>query len=195
VKEGDEFMGLPDSENENDDILNMNRDDAIEMLMNDYGEAIKRLVFTYIKDRTQTKDLTQEIFLTVYLKLDSFAGRSSLKTWIYTIAINKCKDYLRSWHFRKISYTNTFLDLVGTSKDPEGDLFEQSNRTEIVDAILKLPVKYREVIILFYYKDFSIHEISVLLSIAESTVKVRLHRGREKLKLGLDRLERGELNG
>lgn len=188
-------MGLLDSDNENDDILNMDREAAIEVLMEEYGEAIKRLVFTYIKDRSLTEDLTQEIFLTVYLKLDTFAGRSSLKTWIYTIAINKCKDYLRSWHFRKVSSTNSFLDFVGTSKDPENNLLDQSNRTEMVHAILKLPVKYREVIILFYYKDFSIHDISVLLSVKESTVKVRLHRGREKLKMGLDILERGELNG
>lgn len=188
-------MGLPEAEHEKDDILKMNRDTAVEVLMNEYGEAIKRLVFTYIKDYSLTEDLTQDIFLTVYLKFDTFAGRSSIKTWIYAIAINKCKDYLRSWHFRKISYTNSFLDLVGNSKDPENNLLDQTNRAELVKEILKLPVKYREVVILFYYKDFSIDDISVLLSISESTVKVRLHRGREKLKKGLDILERGELNG
>ena len=188
-------MGLLDAENEKIDLLKMNRDEVVELLMNEYGETIKRLVFTYIKDYSLTEDLTQEIFLTVYLKLDTFAGRSSIKTWVFTIAINKCKDYLRSWHYRKISYTNNLLDFIGTNKGPENNLLDQSDRAELVKEILKLPIKYREVIILFYYKEFSIHDISVLLSISDSTVKVRLHRGREKLKMGLDILGRGEVNG
>ncbi|WHZ02529.1 sigma-70 family RNA polymerase sigma factor [Neobacillus sp. YX16] len=189
-------MGLlDDTENEKIDIVKMNRDDAIELLMNEYGETIKRLVFTYIKDYALTEDLTQEIFLIVYLKLDTFAGRSSLKTWVYTIAINKCKDYLKSWHYRKISYTHNLLDFIGTNKGPENNLLDQSDRAEMVQEILKLPIKYREMIILYYYKEFSIHEISVLLKISETTAKVRLHRGREKLRLGLDILGRGELNG
>ncbi|MFP7297092.1 sigma-70 family RNA polymerase sigma factor [Neobacillus niacini] len=186
---------LDDTDNEKIDILNMNTDNAIEILMNDYGETIKRLVFTYIRDYALTEDLTQEIFLTLYLKLGTFEGRSSLKTWVYSIAINKCKDYLKSWHYRKMSYTNNLLDFIGTNKGPENNLLEQSTRSELAQEILKLPIKYREVIILFYYKEFSIHEISVLLNISESTVKVRLHRGREKLRLGLDLLGRGELNG
>lgn len=188
-------MGLLDGENEKIDLLELDRNEAVELLMNEYGETIKRLVFTYIKDYALTEDLTQEIFLTVYLKLSTFAGRSSIKTWVYTIAINKCKDYLRSWHYRKISYTNNLLEFIGTNKSPENNLLDQSDSAELVKEILKLPIKYREVIVLFYYKEFSIHDISVLLNITESTVKVRLHRGREKLKIGLSILGRGEVNG
>jgi RNA polymerase sigma-70 factor, ECF subfamily len=188
-------VDLLDEGNGKIDILKMDRDEAVELLMNEYGERIKRLVFTYIKDYSLTEDLTQEIFLTVYLKLDTFAGRSSLKTWVYTIAINRCKDYLRSWHFRKMSYTNNLLDFIGTNKGPESNLLAQSDRFELASEILKLPIKYREVIILFYYKEFSIREIAELLNISEGTIKVRLHRGREKLKMGLEILERGEVNG
>jgi RNA polymerase sigma-70 factor, ECF subfamily len=192
---GGTFVGLPEAHMKTEEILKMDREEAIEVIMIEYGDSIKRLVYTYIKDYSLTEDFTQEIFLTVYLKLDTFAGRSSLKTWVYTIAINKCKDYLRSWHFRKMNVSNSILDFIGTSKGPENEVIAQADRSELISELLKLPVKYREVMILFYYKEFSLQEISTVLNISEGSVKVRLHRGREGLKKRFDIVGRGDVNG
>lgn len=172
------------------------KDEQVEELMTRFGEEIKRLSYTYVKDRAAAEDITQEIFLTVYLKLDSFAGKSSIRTWIYSIAINKCKDYLRSWHVRRISVQENIKDLL-TSKwnGPDEELDAKIESAQLVDEVLRLPLKYREVILLYYYKELSIKEISDVIGIGESTVKVRLHRGREKLRKPMELLDRSVESG
>ncbi|WP_438318667.1 sigma-70 family RNA polymerase sigma factor [Sporosarcina sp. FA9] len=168
----------------------------IEELMTRYGEEIKRLAYTYVKDHAAAEDITQEIFLTVYLKLDSFTKKSSIRSWIYSIAINKCKDYLRSWHVRKISVRENIKDVLAAKwTRPDEELHAKMESAQLVDEVLRLPIKYREVILLHYYRELSIREISAILAIGESTVKVRLHRGREKLRKPMELLERGEANG
>nr|WP_231620668.1 sigma factor [Fictibacillus sp. 7GRE50] len=58
-----------------------------------YGEEIKRLVYTFVKNWQQAEDITQDVYIALYTKLDTFRGESTLKSWIYTIAINKSKDF------------------------------------------------------------------------------------------------------
>ncbi|MDW0117740.1 sigma-70 family RNA polymerase sigma factor [Sporosarcina thermotolerans] len=174
----------------------MGRDEQIEFLMDEYGEEIKRLIYTYVKDHPAAEDLTQEIFITIYLKLGSFAGKSSIRTWIYSVAINKCKDYLKSWHMRKITVQENIKELLKSSRrGPQDEVIEKLESEQLVDLVLKLAVPYREVILLYYYKHLSIKEVSEILGVSESTVKVRLHRGREKLRMPLEQMERGEVNG
>ncbi|MDN4608444.1 sigma-70 family RNA polymerase sigma factor [Sporosarcina highlanderae] len=174
----------------------MGRDEQIEFLMDEYGEEIKRLVFTYVKDHSAAEDLTQEIFITIYLKLDSFAGKSSIKTWIYSIAINKCKDHLKSWHVRKMTVQENIKEFLKSNRrGPHDEVLEKFESEWIVNHVLKLAMPYREVILLYYYKHLSIKEVGEILAISESTVKVRLHRGREKLRKSLEQMERGEVNG
>lgn len=171
-------------------------DEQIEDLMTRFGEEIKRLTYTYVKDHAAAEDVTQEIFLTVYLKMDSFTGKSSIRTWVYAIAINKCKDYLRSWHVRKMAVQENIKDLLTSKQNgPDKEFEVKEEGSQLVDEVLRLPVKYREVILLYYYRELSIKEISEILGIGESTVKVRLHRGREKLRKPLELLNRGEANG
>ncbi|GKV56573.1 RNA polymerase subunit sigma [Sporosarcina sp. NCCP-2222] len=174
----------------------MKRELDIEQLMTDYGEEIKRLVYTYVKDHAATEDVTQEIFLTVYLKMDSFKGDSSVKTWIYSIAVNKCKDYLRSWHVRKLSIQENIMDLLKSSRhSPDEETVIKMENAQLVEEVLRLPVKYREVVLLYYYRDLAVREISEILQLGESAVKLRLHRGRQKLRKILEQSERSEANG
>ncbi|TLS35373.1 sigma-70 family RNA polymerase sigma factor [Pseudalkalibacillus caeni] len=152
--------------------------------MDEYGEEIKRLVYTYVKNWAQTDDITQDVFVTLYLKIENFRGESALRSWIYSIAINKCKDYLRSWHYRKIKLTDEIIKVTRSSNQstPETELELQDKKSELSQLVLSLPLKYREVIILFYYKDLSIKEICSVLNEKESTIKTRLRRARESLK-------------
>lgn len=178
------------------DLESMTREQQIELLMDKYGEEIKRLVYTYVKDHSTAEDVTQEIFISVYLKLDSYAGRSSIKTWIYSIAINKCKDYLKSWHVRKMTVQENIKELLKSNRrGPDYEIIEKQDGEQFVDHILHLAISYREVILLYYYRQLSIKEVSDILGVSESTVKVRLHRAREKLRKPLELLERGEANG
>ncbi len=164
------------------EFTSMSKDEAIERLMTQYGEEIKRLVYTYTKNWAQADDLTQDVFVQIYLKLDQFSGRSSIRTWIYSIAINKCRDFKRSWHFRNIQLYEKVLSFTRTdSKTPEFEVVQKDDKTYLMEQVLALPIKYREVILLFYYKDFSIEEISLVTGLNQGTIKTRLKRAREKL--------------
>ncbi|RLQ94570.1 sigma-70 family RNA polymerase sigma factor [Falsibacillus albus] len=146
---------------------------------------MKRLIFSYVGEWQQPEDLTQEVFITVFLKIDTFKEKSSLKTWIYKIAVNKTKDYLRSWHYKKTTLSNNlFFIKHDNSVEEEFIMKERSNY--ISTEVFKLPIKYREIILLYYYKDFSLSEIAAITNINSSTVRTRLARGRNILerKLG-----------
>nr|WP_254119435.1 sigma-70 family RNA polymerase sigma factor [Bacillus sp. FJAT-29790] len=174
----------------------MDRALALEMIMDEYGTMIKRLIYSYVKDWEIASDLTQEVFLTVYEKLETFHQRSSFKTWIFSIAINKSKDYLKSWHHRNLIINEkVFFFKKDTAKNPEAQLLQLDKQNELLKGVWSLPVKYREVLLLHYYQDFSFHEISTTLNIPLSTVKTRLYRAQEKMRKLLSMENRGELYG
>ncbi len=154
--------------------------------MEAYGDEIKRLVYTYVKNTADTDDITQEVFVTIYQKLNTFQGKSSLKSWIYAIAINKSKDYLRSWQARnkrlRERLAQSSHEIVRQEATPEEKSVQKDHASELLATVMDLPVKYREVIILFYFKELSIKEISSVLKLNEATVRTRLNRGRAKLK-------------
>lgn len=83
-----------------------NTEQIISQLMDNYSDDVLHLVFSYVKNRTTAEDLTQEIFIKCYEKLGQFNNKSSIKTWLYRIAINHCKDYLGSWHYRKLNFND-----------------------------------------------------------------------------------------
>lgn len=131
------------------------------------------------------EEITQEVFLTAFQKIEGFRGDSSLKTWLFTIAINKSKNYLKSWHYRYMSF-NQFFQNKGSVKSVETEIISMQRNRELAKAIMELPVKYREIIILYYYHDLDSNEISNLLNTNVSTVRTRLTRGRELLKRRFD---------
>ncbi|MCC2248892.1 sigma-70 family RNA polymerase sigma factor [Virgibacillus sp. AGTR] len=173
---------------EQQDIAIFQKDstEVIENIMDAYGDEIKKLIYTYVKNTADTDDITQEVFITIHQKLDTFKGKSSLKSWIYSIAINKCKDYLRKWQFRNKKLKDTLTNSVHISKiqveNPIDFTIKKEEAQELLDSVMKLSVKYREIIVLYYLKDLSIKEISYILNVKEPTVRTRLLRGRDKLK-------------
>ncbi|MFD2043497.1 sigma-70 family RNA polymerase sigma factor [Ornithinibacillus salinisoli] len=165
-------------------IHSVSREDAIEWIMEEYGESLKRFIFFYVKNRTQADDIFQEVMITVYRKLDTFQERSTLKNWLYQITANKCKDYLRSPIHRFASWKDQALEKSDEHTPEKSFIVDEQKRT-VIENMMKLPVKYREVLILQYYKEFSIQEISELLKVNPSTVKTRIMRAKEKLKVTL----------
>lgn len=179
-------------------IMNLDREHAIEVIMNLYGNEIKRYVFTFMKNHADTDDVTQEVFVTVYQKLHTFQGRSSLKSWIYSIATNKCKDHLRSWQVRNRNLKEKLKRNLSKNQENilslEDKVVKNSESKELLQQILQLPIKYREVIILYYFYDFSTVEMSKILQTKDATIRTRLRRGRDQLRSML-RSERGEQFG
>jgi RNA polymerase sigma factor (sigma-70 family) len=159
----------------------LSRDEAIEWVMDEYGEGLKRLIFTYVKNKTQTDDIFQDVLLTVYQKIDTFDGRASLKNWVYQITSNKCRDYLRSPLHRLLIWKEE-ISRKASSMTPEKMYLLDERKRMIIEAILTLPLKYREVLVLQYYKELSIQEISNVLQVNPSTIKTRIMRAKEKLR-------------
>ncbi|WP_078552533.1 sigma-70 family RNA polymerase sigma factor [Bacillus alkalicellulosilyticus] len=164
------------------------RDALLQELMESYGDDILRLVYSYIKDRSLAEDLTQEIFIKCFTHLQGFQQQSSIKTWLYRIASNHCKDYLRSWHYRKMVLSEKVGSVLTTKdKEVEDEVVGRSEEKQLAEALLTLPVRYREVLYFHYFEEWSVTEISKLLEGNPNTVKTRLKRGRELLKLELER--------
>ncbi|WP_018931833.1 sigma-70 family RNA polymerase sigma factor [Gracilibacillus lacisalsi] len=167
-------------------------DELLEWLMNEYGQSITRLAFTYTKQNHTAEDIAQEVFIKCYRKLNEFRHESSYKTWLYSITVNLCKDKLKSWSFRNIIFSDLLPNKAKLMETPESQLINFENNRMLADQIFSLPLKYREVIILYYYEELSYNEVSDLLKIKISTVKSRLHRARLLLK---HKLERSISNG
>ncbi|WP_404443364.1 sigma-70 family RNA polymerase sigma factor [Sutcliffiella horikoshii] len=125
----------------------------LESVMNQYGNSIVKLAYSYVKDFNIAEDISQEVFITYFNNLDIFRGESSVKTYLYRITINKCKDYLKSWNYRKVKITEMFGRVVADhTSTPEQPFLEKEHVTDLADFVLALPLKYREVVFLFYYE-------------------------------------------
>ncbi|RPF53195.1 sigma-70 family RNA polymerase sigma factor [Aquisalibacillus elongatus] len=166
------------------ELTEQERLEILEECMTKYGHEIKRVVYSYIKDPTEADDITQDVFVDVYEKLNTFKGQSQLRSWIYSIAINKSKDHLRSSQNRKRIYKEKVIKLWDNKDDetPEKQSIRLENTNQLLNKVKQLPVKYREMVVLYYYEDLSLKEIADILSIKVNTAKVRLQRARKKLK-------------
>lgn len=103
------------------------------------------------------------------------------------MTINKSKDYLKSWTYRKVQLQNKLFSHA--SKRNLDELVKKDEQAIIGEAILELPLKQREVLIYFYFNEMTITEIAHILSIPEGTVKTRLRRGKELLRKQLKGIE------
>ncbi|WP_336885112.1 sigma-70 family RNA polymerase sigma factor [Caldalkalibacillus salinus] len=156
---------------------------VMDTIMTAYGQDILQLVYTYVQDEGIAEDLTQDIFLKCYSNLDQFKQRSRLKTWLYRIAINSCKDYLKSWSHRKFTLQNTILNVLSTKdKDVDEQVIQKDEEARLAEAVMALPVVYREVIFLHYFEAFTVHEIGQAVGKSPNTIKSRLKRARTLLK-------------
>ena len=160
-----------------------NRDDRTELLrelMEAYSRDVFHVVLSYVKDRHIAEDLAQDVFVKVYDHMDTFRQESSYKTWIIRIAVNRAKDFLRSSARKNLSMDH--FSHVDSEFSVEQTVISKIRDERLWRAVTELPDLYREVIWLYYAKEFSIDEISQVLSLGESAVKTRLFRGRELLK-------------
>ena len=152
------------------------RNQRLEQLVDRYQEQVMRMCFLYLCDKTMAEDAMQETFLKVYRALDTFRGEASEKTWIMRIAIRTCYDMNHSGWFRVFNRQVT-PDMVPETAVP----FEESD-DELMNAVIRLPIRLREVILLYYYQHMNVNETAESLGISQSSVSGRLKRGREKLK-------------
>ena len=161
-------------------------DQRFERLVEQYQEDVLRTCFLYLRDKTLAEDATQETFLKVYRSLDAFRGESSEKTWILKIAMHACYDINHSGWFRFMNRHVTPETL------PEPCAASAEEDLALAAAVMELPRKLREVILLRYYQQLNVSEIARALHLSHSSVSGRLRRGRERLKKALEGRELDE---
>lgn len=150
----------------------------LEKLMSDYGDAIFRMCFLYLKDYQLAEDAVQETFIKAMTSFEKFEHKSSEKTWLTRIAINCCKNIMRTHWFQIVK--NNLVEYQ--EKAPENLIDDFVEKNSISSAIMKLDLSDRKIIILYYYQELSIKDIAAISGIKENTVNQRLYRVRKKLK-------------
>lgn len=162
------------------------REEQLTYLVQTYQTPLLHLCYMILHDESLAEDAVQETFLKAYKALENFRRDSSEKTWLMRIGINVCRDMKRTRWFRYVDRRVTPETLV----IPAAQADEESE--ELAQAVLRLPARDREVILLYYYQHMNLREISQTLGLVPSSVSNRLKKAREKLRLDL---ERGERNG
>ena len=141
-----------------------------------YQGALLRVCYVYLRDRALAEDAVQETFLKAYRNLNGFRGECSEKNWLIRIAVNTCRDLRRSAWFRYTDRTVTLDDL------PEPSVAVSTRDREILAEVMRLPIKLREAVLLYYYQDLSVAETAQALKVTQQAVSGRLIRARAKLR-------------
>ncbi|KWW13054.1 RNA polymerase subunit sigma [Peribacillus simplex] len=161
-----------------------------------YKDKVFQICFRMLGNRQEAEDLAQEAFVRAFVNIRSFNIDMKFSTWLYRIATNLCIDRLRK---KKPDYyldaevagtegLNMYSQLASNMAKPEEEAESLELQETIQEEIMKLPEKYRSVIVLKYIEELSLKEISEILDLPVGTVKTRIHRGREALRKQLRHL-------
>ena len=164
-------------------------EEEITNLIETYQLTLLRLCYAYLHDQALAEDAVQETFLKAYRKLNQFHGDANIKTWLSAIAINCCRDMSRGSWFRHIDRSISVDHLPVSSEEtiPEYD--------SVTIEVMRLPIRLREVVLLYYFQDMNTNEIAETLRISQQAVSNRLQRARAKLREALSNAVRSEQNG
>lgn len=159
-------------------------EDQLAELMSAYSISLKKLAWRYIKDRHLAEDIVQEVFIAYITHYDRLREECSIKTWLYKVTENKCKDYLRTMYYRNVNPSTDFP--ITYHMTPELEMIGQQTKEELHHHIYALPKMYQDILYLFYVKELKLKEIEQHLNMNLSTVKTRLLRGKCLLKISMN---------
>ena len=160
----------------------MRGEQEVEQAIETYADMIRRICLLHLNNHEDTEDVLQEVFLKYVLSSVSFESEEHEKAWFIRVTINACKDLLKNF-FR----THT----VALEEVMEQPALMPPDHREVLEAVLSLPAKYKEVVYLHYYEDYTVPEISGILGKNVNTIYTLLTRSRKMLreKLGGDGYE------
>lgn len=151
----------------------MKTEKELTAAVNKYGDLVLRLCLIHLKNKADSDDIFQEVFLRYYRHNGSFESDEHEKAWIIRVTNNACKDLLRNFfHSRTVS-----IDEIGELQGRD-----ETEYREVFEAVLSLPEKNREVVYLHYYEGYKAREIASILKMNVNTVYTLLTRSKEMLK-------------
>lgn len=159
----------------------------VEAIIDSHAGAVKRYAYLCLKDEKQAEDICQEVFLRLWQNPPRSDDERGLRAWLMKVALNACRDYLRTPWRKRVSATDDERDFAraGSSRSAEGEAQQRESDETLYSAVLNLPIKYREPIILHYYFDYSQKETAQMLAITDSALRSRLMRARTMLREAL----------
>lgn len=155
------------------------REERLRRMMREHGDSLVRSCALILKDASLAEDAVQESFVKAWKALPRFREECSELSWLTRICINTCRDYQRGFWFRRVDRRKQPEDLNLIAEDI------QPQDASVAEAVLALPLKYREVILLRYYHDLPLKEIASALGLGVPTVSSRLIRAKEQLRESL----------
>lgn len=141
---------------------------AIEL----YGDMIRKICFIHLKQEADVEDIFQDVFIKYMMHNRDFDNKEHEKAWLLRVSINACKDKLKSWFHKNVELY----------EDMQLHPFHKQEDYHILEMVLKLPDKYKDVIYLYYYEGYSTKEISTILGKKENTIFTWLKRAKEALR-------------
>ncbi len=147
-----------------------------ETKYNDYGKMLFRIAYLFVGNSADAEDILQDVFMKYLSGKYCFKDAEHEKAWFIRVTQNKSLDYLKRKGRKNLSLDNA--DVITYEKN--------TISSDVIKTVLALPEKYKSSVILYYYEDYSVEEISEILKISKSAVKMRLKRSREILKLELE---------
>ncbi|MBQ7833752.1 MAG: sigma-70 family RNA polymerase sigma factor [Lachnospiraceae bacterium] len=157
-------------------VLNAKENMSAEELIEKYSDMIYRVAFSRTQNVSDAQDITQDVFLK-YLKYtkagNTFRDEEHRKAWLLKVAVNTGNTFVTTAWFRHRASLDEVGEIAAENKE---------DKSEVYEAVMDIPEKYRVVIHLFYYEELSIKEICNILNMSETAVKSRLHRARELLR-------------
>ncbi len=174
--------------------------EAFTPLVQAYQRRIFYLVFHLVRRQEDVEDIVQEIFMKAFVAISSYNFQSGFGTWLNRIAVNHCYDYLRRRRSSRVSYfwemsEEGQREIESTARSPEPGGLNNEESLAVGDFVSKLleraPAEDRVILTLKEIEEKSVEEISQILSLKESTVKVRLHRARKRMVKDLKKWQEG----
>lgn len=177
------------------------QDELYSIIIDRYSGKIFSTAYSYTHNHEEARDLVQDILIKVYRNLVKFKADSKFSTWLYRVAVNSCIDWNRKNNGRSIKIAldcegNDVLNyLIDENVGPEQAVIRQEHKEFIMDIISEMPEIYKTVLILYYFEELKINEISKVIDCPKKTIETRLYRAKGILKAMLKQKNiGGELN-
>ena len=146
---------------------------AVEIVIEKYRSNLYVLAFSICKNVQDAEDVIQDTFIQYWSAKKDFASEQHIRAWLIRVTINKAKNKINTFFRRNALPLEDYMQTLA---------FESKESSALFEAVMGLPEKYRVVMHLFYYEDYSVGEIAGILKLTQGNVKVRLSRGRSLLR-------------
>ncbi|MCS7083171.1 MAG: sigma-70 family RNA polymerase sigma factor [Bacteroidetes bacterium] len=161
--------------------------EAYRLLVDRYKDMVFHVALQFAPDLETAQDLAQEAFVRAYEGIGRFRFQSSFATWLYRIALNLGRDYLRRRRLRATESLEVALEVASERADPDRELERAEFRRALQRALARLPEAYAIPFLMRYSEELSYEEMAARLAVAPEVLKVRVFRARQKLQRMLRR--------